>query len=47
MGIAHAMMPFVLPIMVTFLELFVATVQAYIFAILSSVYISLMSEDHH
>ena len=47
MGIAHAMMPFVLPIMVTFLELFVATVQAYIFAILSSVYISLLSEDHH
>lgn len=31
---------------VIFLELFVAVVQAYIFAMLSSVYISLMSDDH-
>jgi F-type H+-transporting ATPase subunit a len=35
-----------LGVFVIFLELFVAVVQAYIFAILSSVYIALMSEDH-
>lgn len=47
MGIAQAMIPHVLPVAVIFLEIFVATVQAYIFAILSSVYISLMSAEHH
>ncbi len=36
-----------LPVLVIFLELFVAVVQAYIFAILSSVYITLLSEEHH
>ena len=46
-GIALGVMPYVLPSLVIFLELFVAVVQAYIFAILSSVYISLLSEDHH
>lgn len=46
-GIAMTIMPLVLPSFVIFLELFVAVVQAYIFAILSSVYISLLSEDHH
>lgn len=40
-------MPIALPSLVIFLELFVAFIQAYIFAILSSVYISLLSEDHH
>jgi F-type H+-transporting ATPase subunit a len=47
MGIAQSLIPFVLPVGVIFLELFVATVQAYIFATLSSVYISLLSDDHH
>ncbi|MGE0201043.1 MAG: F0F1 ATP synthase subunit A [Candidatus Melainabacteria bacterium] len=47
MGIAQTMMPHVLPVFVILLELFVATIQAYIFAILSSVYISLLSDDHH
>jgi F-type H+-transporting ATPase subunit a len=46
-GIALSVTPFVLPGMVIILELFVAVVQAYIFAILSSVYISLLSEEHH
>lgn len=46
-GIAIGSMPYVLPSLVIFLELFVAVVQAYIFAILSSVYISLLSEEHH
>jgi F-type H+-transporting ATPase subunit a len=46
-GIALSVMPYVLPSLVIFLELFVAVVQAYIFAILSSVYVSLLSEDHH
>jgi len=46
-GIALSVMPYVLPSLVIFLELFVAVVQAYIFAILSSVYISLLSDDHH
>ncbi|WP_373531105.1 F0F1 ATP synthase subunit A [Vampirovibrio sp.] len=46
-GIALSVTPYVLPSLVIFLELFVAVVQAYIFAILSSVYISLLSEEHH
>jgi F-type H+-transporting ATPase subunit a len=46
-GIALSVTPYVLPSLVIFLELFVAVVQAYIFAILSSVYVSLLSEDHH
>ena len=46
-GIAMSVMPYVLPSLVIFLELFVAVVQAYIFAILSSVYVSILSEDHH
>jgi len=45
--IAMSVTPFVLPGLVIVLELFVAVVQAYIFAILSSVYISILSEDHH
>jgi F-type H+-transporting ATPase subunit a len=39
--------PYVLPVAVIFLELGVALLQAYIFAILSSVYISLMSAEDH
>ena len=46
-GIAMSVTPYVLPSLVIFLELFVAVVQAYIFAILSSVYISIVSDDHH
>ncbi len=46
-SIAMSVTPYVLPSLVIFLELFVAVIQAYIFAILSSVYISLLSEDHH
>jgi len=46
-GIAMSVAPYVLPAAVIVLELFVAVVQAYIFSILSSVYISLLSEDHH
>ncbi|MBX2859849.1 MAG: F0F1 ATP synthase subunit A [Vampirovibrio sp.] len=45
--IALTLMPFVLPVFVIFLELFVAIVQAYIFALLSAVYIGLLSDDHH
>jgi F-type H+-transporting ATPase subunit a len=44
--IAMKLAPFVLPAFVIFLEIFVAVIQAYIFAMLSSVYISLMSESH-
>lgn len=46
--VALTMFPLVLPVGVIFLELFVAVVQAYIFAMLSSVYISLLSaEEEH
>lgn len=45
-GIAMAIYPYVLPGFVIVLELFVAFVQAYIFAVLSSVYIAFMSEQH-
>lgn len=44
--LALSISPYVLPGAVIFLELFVAVVQAYIFAILTAVYISLMIEDH-
>jgi F-type H+-transporting ATPase subunit a len=46
-GIAMSVTPYVLPVFVIFLELFVAVVQAYIFAILSAVYVGMMSDDHH
>jgi F-type H+-transporting ATPase subunit a len=46
-GIAMSVTPYILPAGVIVLELFVAVVQAYIFAILSSVYVSILSEDHH
>lgn len=49
-GLALSIMPYVLPGFVIFLELFVAVVQAYIFAILTAVYIALMTaehDDHH
>ncbi|MDH4378444.1 MAG: F0F1 ATP synthase subunit A [Vampirovibrionales bacterium] len=49
-GLAMSISPYVLPSAVIFLELFVAVVQAYIFAILSAVYVGLMTEvhdDHH
>jgi F-type H+-transporting ATPase subunit a len=46
-SIAMSVAPYVLPAAVIVLELFVAVVQAYIFSILSSVYISLLSDDHH
>ncbi|MCX5920892.1 MAG: F0F1 ATP synthase subunit A [Candidatus Melainabacteria bacterium] len=45
-GIAMTVAPLGLPIVVILLELLVAFIQAYVFAILSSVYISLMSENH-
>jgi F-type H+-transporting ATPase subunit a len=45
--VALSLMPIALPAAVIFLELFVAVVQAYIFAILSSVYISLLSSEEH
>lgn len=45
--VALSIMPFVLPVGVILLELFVAVVQAYIFAMLSSVYIALLSAEDH
>ncbi len=45
--VAFSIMPYVLPVVVIFLELFVAFVQAYIFSILSSVYIALLSAEDH
>lgn len=45
--VAMSIMPFVLPVGVIFLELFVAVIQAYIFAMLSSVYISMLSAEDH
>jgi F-type H+-transporting ATPase subunit a len=45
-GVAHSVSHFGLPVVVIFIELFVAVVQAYIFAMLSNIYISLLSEDH-
>lgn len=45
--IALSMVPYLLPSVVICLELFVACVQAYIFSILSSAYISILSDDHH
>ncbi len=45
--VAMSITPFVLPVGVIFLELFVAVVQAYIFAMLSSVYITLLSAEDH
>ncbi len=44
--LALKIMPLVAPILVIGLELFVAVVQAYIFSILSAVYIALMVEEH-
>ncbi|MBY0403587.1 MAG: F0F1 ATP synthase subunit A [Cyanobacteria bacterium] len=44
--IVYSIAPWVAPVAVTFLELFVAVIQAYIFTILSAVYIGLMSETH-
>lgn len=45
--VALSIMPYVLPVGVILLELFVAVIQAYIFAMLSSVYISLLSAEEH
>jgi F-type H+-transporting ATPase subunit a len=45
--IAYSFAPIGPPILVSFLELFVAVIQAYIFTILSAVYIGILSEDHH
>lgn len=45
--VALMMVPYVVPVGVIFLELFVAVIQAYIFAMLSSVYISLLSAEEH
>ncbi|MEB3245720.1 MAG: F0F1 ATP synthase subunit A [Vampirovibrionales bacterium] len=45
--VAMSIAPLFLPVAVIFLELFVALIQAYIFAILSSVYISVLTEEHH
>lgn len=44
--LALTIAPLMVPAAVIGLELFVAVVQAYIFAILSAVYIALMSETH-
>ncbi|MFM7389014.1 MAG: F0F1 ATP synthase subunit A [Vampirovibrionales bacterium] len=46
-GIAHSVSHIGLPALVMCMELFVAVLQAYIFAIISSVYISMMTEEHH
>lgn len=46
-GIALQMIPIGGPALVILLELFVAALQAYIFAILSSAYIAMLSEEHH
>ena len=46
-SIALSVIPLGLPVLVIFLELFVAFIQAYIFAILSSAYIAILSDDHH
>ena len=45
--VALMTLPYLMPCMVILIELFVAVLQAYIFCILSSVYISLLSDDHH
>ena len=45
-GVAHSASHYLLPIAVMSIELFVAVVQAYIFAMLTNIYISLLSEDH-
>jgi hypothetical protein len=45
-GVAHSASHYLLPIAVMGIELFVAVVQAYIFAMLTNIYISLLSEDH-
>jgi F-type H+-transporting ATPase subunit a len=46
-AIALSIIPIGLPVVVIFLELFVALIQAYIFAILSAVYIGILSAEHH
>jgi len=46
MGVAHSFGDHGWPILVIFIELFVAVIQAYIFAMLSNIYISMLSEDH-
>ena len=46
-GIMLGAAPYVAPSMVNCLELFVAIIQAYIFAVLSSVYIALLSAEDH
>jgi F-type H+-transporting ATPase subunit a len=46
-SIALQMIPIGAPVLVILLELFVACLQAYIFAILSSAYIAILSDDHH
>lgn len=45
-GVAHTASHYGLPVVVMGIELFVAVVQAYIFAMLTNIYISLLSEDH-
>lgn len=45
--IALSMVPYVAPVAVIFFELFVAVIQAYIFAVLSSVYIALVTAEEH
>jgi F-type H+-transporting ATPase subunit a len=45
-GIAHSVSHVGLPALVMCMELFVAVLQAYIFSIISSVYISMMTEEH-
>lgn len=45
-GIAYSVAPIGPPVFVSLMELFVAVVQAYIFTILSAVYIGLLSEKH-
>lgn len=45
-GIAYSFAPVGPPVFVSLMEIFVACVQAYIFTILSAVYIGLLSEDH-
>ncbi|XVJ51080.1 MAG: F0F1 ATP synthase subunit A [Vampirovibrio sp.] len=45
-GVAHSATHFGLPVLVMCIEIFVALIQAYIFAMLTNIYISILSEHH-
>ena len=46
-GITLSVLPLGLPLAVIFFEILVALIQAYVFALLSAVYISLVADEHH